>query len=303
VQRFKTLPDYLQIWPGHGAGSACGKALGAVPSSVLGYEKLFNPALRFEEEDNFVAWLLKGQPEAPRYFAEMKRVNKEGPALLRELAKPAHLNRAALDVLLRNDAQIFDLRSAEDSALAYIRGTLNIPATAANFSSDVGWFVDYRRPLYLILPALAEAPAIIDALRAIGVDNIGGVSGPEVIDDAQSTIPSTSAPELAERLLRNGVVVVDVRGRSEYEQLHIVGARNIPLGYLPQRLHELPHDRPVVVHCASGRRSHIAASLLHAAGFDNVINLDDKIDRWSKLLLVESGQADAHAAVAATAEN
>jgi len=86
VQRFKALPDYLQIWPGHGAGSACGKALGAIPSTTLGYEKLFNPAFQFTDEAAFVDWLLSGQPEAPRYFAQMKRVNKLGPALLCDLS-------------------------------------------------------------------------------------------------------------------------------------------------------------------------------------------------------------------------
>ena len=93
VARFKELPDYLQIWPGHGAGSACGKALGAIPSTTLGYEKLFNPAFQFDAEDAFVAWLLAGQPEAPRYFAQMKKVNKEGPALLATLPSPTHIDR------------------------------------------------------------------------------------------------------------------------------------------------------------------------------------------------------------------
>ena len=82
AERFKTLPDYLQVWPAHGAGSACGKGLGAIPSSTVGYEKLFNPALQFADEDSFVKYILADQPEAPKYFAVMKRVNKEGPKVL-----------------------------------------------------------------------------------------------------------------------------------------------------------------------------------------------------------------------------
>jgi hydroxyacylglutathione hydrolase len=93
LQRIRTMPGYLQIWPGHGAGSACGKALGAVPSTTLGYELLFNPAFQQTDEDSFVAWLLDGQPEAPRYFGQMKRVNKAGPALLADLRPPARLDR------------------------------------------------------------------------------------------------------------------------------------------------------------------------------------------------------------------
>ena len=79
AERFKSLPDYLQVWPAHGAGSACGKGLGAIPSSTVGYEKLFNPALQFSDEEEFVQYILADQPEAPKYFAVMKRVNKEGP--------------------------------------------------------------------------------------------------------------------------------------------------------------------------------------------------------------------------------
>jgi hydroxyacylglutathione hydrolase len=91
LQRIKELPDYLQLWPGHGAGSACGKDLGAVPSSTLGYEKLFNWAFSYEDEDLFVSELLAGQPEPPRYFAMMKHLNKEGPPVLGRLALPEHL--------------------------------------------------------------------------------------------------------------------------------------------------------------------------------------------------------------------
>src|SRR5690606_5564974 len=91
IQRLKAMPDYLQIWPGHGAGSACGKGLGAIPTSTLGYEKLFNPAFQFTDEAEFAAWLLEDQPETPRYFGQMKRVNKAGPALLSSLAAPRRL--------------------------------------------------------------------------------------------------------------------------------------------------------------------------------------------------------------------
>src|SRR5688500_5682532 len=91
IQRLKTMPDYLQVWPGHGAGSACGKALVSMPSSTLGYEKLFNPAFQCGGEDDFVRWLLTDQPEMPRYFAQMKRVNKRGPTLLKDVRSPQRL--------------------------------------------------------------------------------------------------------------------------------------------------------------------------------------------------------------------
>ena len=287
VAQFKALPDYLQIWPGHGAGSACGKALGAIPSTTLGYEKLFNPAFQFEGEDAFVDWLLDGQPEVPRYFAQMKRTNKQGPALLATLPEPAHLDQAALDAALEAQEFVVDLRSAEDYGRAGIPDAINIAAADNSFLTYVGWFADYAKPVYLIVPSLAEAPGLIDALRSIGVDNIAGYFGPAAVRRRITALPGITAHQLAQRLPHNRLLIVDVRGRSEYQEQHIVGARHIPLGFLPQRLEQIPRDHTVVVQCASGYRSSIAASLLRARGFDNVVNLTDSVEVWSKELATE----------------
>src|SRR5690606_13065767 len=128
LQRFKReMPDYVQIWPGHGAGSACGKSLGAVPQSTLGYEKLFNWALTIEDEDEFVEAVLAGQPEPPKYFAEMKRVNKEGPRVLGGFRLPARLSEARLPALLEQGALVVDARHAADFAAGHVPGTINIP--------------------------------------------------------------------------------------------------------------------------------------------------------------------------------
>ncbi len=295
VARFKALPDYLQIWPGHGAGSACGKALGAIPSTTLGYEKLFNPAFRFGDqpgsennnEDAFVTWLLEGQPEAPRYFAQMKRVNKQGPALPATLPQPVHLGQAALDAALAEQAFIVDLRSTGDALRGSVPGALNIAAENNTFLTYIGWFADYAQPVYLIVPSLEEAPACITALRSIGVDHIAGYFGPDAVTGHSAPMPTITAHELAERRPRNGLLIVDVRGRSEFEEEHIVGARNIPLGYLPEHLAQIPHDRTVVVQCSTGYRSAIAASLLAAHGYDNIVNLTDGVETWSQALATE----------------
>ena len=152
VARFKDMPDYLQIWPAHGAGSACGKALGAIPSTTLGYEKLFNPAFQLENEDAFVAWLLDGQPEAPFYFAQMKKVNKEGPMLLNNLDGLTKLDRASLDAIVQSGALVIDLRAKEEFAKAHIAGTINVPMTSQGYINYIGWFVNYDEPVYIIVP-------------------------------------------------------------------------------------------------------------------------------------------------------
>ncbi|MCL4834421.1 MAG: MBL fold metallo-hydrolase [Caldilineaceae bacterium] len=292
VQRFKEMADYLQIWPGHGAGSACGKALGAIPSTTLGYEKLFNPAFQFEKESEFVAWLLSDQPEAPFYFAQMKKVNKIGPALLRALPLPTNFDRATLDAVIEDGGQIFDLRNRGQFAATHAPGAVNIPADNSGFVTWIGWLVDYERPVYVLLPSIDSEQAILRDLHSIGIDYIPGYFSPEVLSHRTQALPVITARQLAQRLPLNGLQILDVRGKGEYADKHIVGARHIPLGYLPQRLAELPKDRTIITLCASGYRSQIAASLLQAAGFEDVLSLNEGEECWSRFLPTESGASN-----------
>ncbi|HRE47237.1 MAG TPA: MBL fold metallo-hydrolase [Aggregatilineales bacterium] len=280
VQRFKSLPDYLQILPGHGAGSACGKALGAIPSTTLGYEKLFNPAFQFTDEDAFVRWLLDGQPEAPRYFAQMKSVNKAGAALLRTLPHPAPMDKTALRAAIQNGDLVIDLRARNDFAEAHLPGTISIPAASRNFTTYVGWFVDYTRPTYLILDRGAVLPDMLTALRGIGVDQVSGYALADRILDEGETLPTITVPELAARLPSEVITILDVRGQSEFCEGHIAGAQHLPLGDLPLRLDALPKDHLIVAQCSSGYRSQIAASWLRAKGFTNVVTLGEGKRVW-----------------------
>ncbi len=291
VQRFQSLPDYLQIWPGHGAGSACGKALGAIPSTTLGYEKLFNPAFQIRNEDAFVTWLLDGQPEAPIYFAQMKKVNKQGPALLRSLPMPDNFDRATLDSVIADGGQVFDLRNRGQFASTHAPGTVNIPADNSTFVTYMGWLVDYDRPLYVLLPSIDSELEVLRDLRAIGIDYVPGYFSPEVLTHRTQALPVVTARELAKRLPQNGLTILDVRGKSEYATKHIIGARHIPLGYLARHLESLPTDSTIVTQCASGYRSQIAASLLQAVGFDNVLSLNEGEECWTRFLPTESGAA------------
>lgn len=286
VQRIKDLPDYLQIWPGHGAGSACGKSLGAIPSTTLGYEKLFNPAFQIDDEADFAAWLLDGQPEAPNYFAQMKKVNKVGPQILEKSDEPNKLNRADLDEVLAQDALVIDLRSQRQYAKAHVLGTINVPF-GNSFVNYAGGLVEYDKPLYAILPAKFALKDLLQALQSIGVDSMAGYFSKDVINSTDHVLPQIDANNLAERLAQNGLVIVDVRAESEFNEGHIQGATHIPLGYLPQRVIELPQDRTIVTQCASGYRSQIAASILRRYGLRDVINLTSDTETWAKVLPIE----------------
>lgn len=289
VARFKALPDYLQVWPGHGAGSACGKALGALPSTTLGYEKLFNPAFQFAEEEAFVRWLLDGQPEPPKYFAQMKKVNKQGPALIRSLPAPVNFDRHTLNEVVEDGGQVFDLRNRGQFTFAHVPGTVNVPADNNTYVTYLGWLVDYERPVYLLLPSVDAEHGVLDDLRSIGIDDVPGYFSPEVAAHDTQALPVITAKELAKRLPKNGILILDVRGKSEFTEQHVVGARHIPLGYLTDRLQEIPREQPVITQCASGYRSQIAASLLQANGFENVVAMNEGQECWAKWLPTVAG--------------
>jgi hydroxyacylglutathione hydrolase len=303
LQRFKQLPDHIQLWPGHGAGSACGKALGAVPSSTLGYEKLVNWGLLVEDEDEFVRMVLAGQPEPPAYFAQMKRINRDGPSILGGFPRPARLPAARVEALVREGAAVVDTRPAAAFAAAHVPGTINLPLDKS-FSTWAGWLVPYDRDFYLI--ADADCAHCVDGavrdLAMIGLDRVAGWLGADALDawtaagGALGTVAQISVPELAARVEAGDVAVVDVRGRAEWEAGHLPGVENVPVGYLAERLAELPRDRPLVLHCQGGGRSSIAASVLRANGFDNVVNLVGGFGEWQRQgLPVERSAADAAA--------
>ncbi len=290
LRRFKNeQPDWLQIWPGHGAGSACGKGLSAVPQSTVGYERRFNWAFSIDDEDEFVRAVLEGQPEPPKYFAQMKRINKVGPQVLGGFQKPRELPSDELAARLDAGALVIDTRRAARFAEGHVPGTLNIPLDKS-FNTWAGWLVPYDRDFYLITDqdcASCAEEAARD-LAMIGLDRLAGYFRGDAVERwarggrKLATVPQQDSAALAARINVGEVAVIDVRGRGEWEGGHIPGVKNIPLGYLEDHLHEIPTDRPVVVHCQSGARSAIAASLLQARGLGNVINLTGGFAGWEK---------------------
>lgn len=289
LERFKQYPDWLQIWAGHGAGSACGKGLSAVPHSTVGYERRFNWAFGDMEETSFVRAVLAGQPEPPKYFAEMKRINKEGPRVLNGFRRPDRLLVSLIESVLDSGSIVVDTRSAADFQAGHLPGVLNIPLNNS-FSTWAGWLLPFDRDFYLIVDS--QCTRCIDQavrdLAIIGLDRVAGYFGSEVVDRwtkggrELSTVPQITSSELAQRMAAGVVAVLDVRGQNEWETGHLPGVDNIPLGYLTDRLDELPRDRALVVHCQSGARSAIAASLLRAKGLTNVVNLSGGFADWQR---------------------
>jgi hydroxyacylglutathione hydrolase len=306
LQRFREFPDYLQIWPGHGAGSACGKALGAIPSTTIGYERRTNWGLANVGEDDFVAQVLAGQPEPPAYFAEMKRINKEGPRLLHGFHRPERLTGEDLLHLAKNGATVIDTRPWSEFAVGHVPGTINIPLNKS-FTTWAGWLVPYDRDFHLIVDdgCAGCLDVAVRDLAMIGLDRVAGVFGSDALAALASsrmleTVAQVSASELRTHLDAGSASVVDVRGELEWNAGHLKNAVHIPLGDLAERQAPLPKSRTIVLQCQSGARSAIATSLLLARGVRNVANLVGGIEalRAAGFPIVRDGRTNTRSEVA-----
>lgn len=282
LERFKKLPDYLQLWPAHGAGSACGKALGAIPSSTVGYEKQFNWALRFDSDDGFTESLLDGQPEPPYYFAVMKHVNKVGIELIKNLPKVNVVSSAEeVEALLAAGHQVLDTRPHEQFGEGHIRGTINIPLNNS-FTNWAGWLIDYEKPLYVLIDP-TKLEEVLIALRSIGIDQVHGYANvAEVMKEANDLQSyDTITPTEAQALIDNDeVYLIDVRNQSEVDEGSIDKMQHIMLGTVLRRIEEVKTDKKIIVQCQAGGRSAIAAGLLQANGIENVVNMAGGYSRW-----------------------
>ncbi len=282
LKRFRELPGYVQVWPAHGAGSACGKALGAVPASTVGYELATNWAFQIDDEQAFVDELLSGQPEPPYYFANMKTMNRAGADVLGELPDPPELEAEELARLQEEGAQVVDARSRYAYAGGHIPKSQSIPFDTG-FSNWAGWTLSYERPIVLVA-APAERAEIVKMLVRIGLDQIEGYL-PSIQPWADAGRPlvrieQIEATDLAPSL--DQYAILDVRSQSEFEDAHIPGAVNIHAGRLHRKQEEIPSGRPLVVHCQSGYRSIIACGQLERMGITNVRNLVGGFERWEQ---------------------
>ncbi|MEN2982115.1 MAG: rhodanese-like domain-containing protein [Thermus sp.] len=284
-EKFLTLPDHVQVWPGHGAGSACGKALGALPATTVGYERRhawWAEYLERDDEEGFVRALLQGQPEAPTYFKEMKRMNRDGMPILGGIPHPGRLTKAQFERYLREGAILVDTRDKFAFAGGHLKGAINIPA-GKNFATWAGWLLPYDRPLVLLAHP-SEVEALTRALIRIGLDEVVGYipSLQGYADGELETVPQITAKEAKALWERGEAVVLDVRGRDEYLAGHIPGALNLHAGRVLAHLDKLPKAKPLIVHCVGGDRSSTAISALLAHGFQNALNLTGGIRAWQQ---------------------
>lgn len=282
-EKFLALPDFVQVWPGHGAGSACGKALGAVDSTTVGYEKLvawWSTFLHSNDEAGFVKALLEGQPDAPTYFGRMKRQNRAGPALLGERAPLQQFEANALREQLEGEAVLIDTRPRDVFVKGAVPGSLHIPA-GKSFATWAAWAIDPKtsdKGVILLAGDEERANELRDKLARIGIDNVVGYTTSLEGLDTQP-VPVVEPEDLDEL---GDPFILDVRTKSEYEAGNIPGAVQLHGGRVLWDLDKLPKDRPIVTHCQSGARSAVIASALRSAGFQDVLELEGSYEAWKR---------------------
>ncbi|MCY4778958.1 MBL fold metallo-hydrolase [Sphingobacterium sp. UT-1RO-CII-1] len=283
IKRFSQLPEYIQVWPGHGAGSACGKSLGAVPSSTVGYEKIRNWAFQYENnEQGFINYLLEGQPEPPRYFAMMKHLNKVNRPLLVEVPKHVRLSTEDFNSAQAHGLKVIDTRDKVAFAQGYIPGSLNIQNNNS-FSTWMGWQLNYEEQFILVADD-ADMEDLTRKLMRIGMDNIYGyISDVHELGITLDKADVINVTEFKTFLDKEDTQIVDVRGSTEYETAHIEGADNIFVGTLQNNLDQFDKENLIVIHCQAGDRSAIAYSILKKNGFKNVKNYSGGMKEWKAL--------------------
>ncbi|SCZ58990.1 MBL fold metallo-hydrolase [Thiohalomonas denitrificans] len=271
----KILPlgDQTIVYPAHGAGSVCGAGLADRDFSTIGYERHHNPALQ-QGRDEFVRERLNEHHYQPPYFRQMETVNRQGPAVLGHLPTPRPLGVEAFVEAASAGMLTIDIREPEAISGALVPGSLAIPL--GMLPSFAGWYLPYDRDIGLIVAHPGDIEPAVRSLVRLGYDRLvawlnEGLHGWEMSGREYQTVPALYAGELKARM--EGQVpftLLDVRGRSEIEQAAMPGATEIYLGELPQRLNEIPPQRPITTFCGSGRRSIIASSILLQHGFAEV---------------------------------
>ncbi len=269
LERFSKLPDEMEIWPGHGAGSFCGKSLSSVPQSTLKDEKERNKAFQFHnDEPGFVKYILEGQPEPPKYFAVMKQWNREPRSLLIEVPKRTALSKEEFLQAQRDGLAIIDTRKKEIVAKGFIAGSLHIEGNKS-FSTFMGWLLDYHQQ-YILIADKDDIDELTRKLMRIGMDNMYGyVTDIGSLGQKLEKFSVADSNEVL-RAIGSSTQIIDVRTPSEFNAGHVKGAGNIALASLEENLGQIKTDKPVIVHCKSGTRAAMAYSILRKNGFKDV---------------------------------
>jgi hydroxyacylglutathione hydrolase len=282
------LPDYVEVYPAHGAGSLCGRAMGAKRTSTIGYERKFNTMLQIQEKSAFIKSLTENMPPAPDHFSRCSDINRHGPTRIAQLPVMEELNANQFEERMSDPAYVvLDTRSYHAFAGQHLPGAWHLDLNG-NFPTFAGWVLPTDKDILLVADDYSKAQQAITWARRVGVDRIvayldGGIVAWATAGLKSSSLKLISAEELHDMISGEfDFVLVDVRAPQEYEDSHIKGAINIPVADLRTRYKELDKDKRTVVICSSGNRSGLGASILEQHGFVDLYNVAGGMTGYSK---------------------
>lgn len=280
------LPDEVEVYPAHGAGSMCGRNMSKETSSTIGEQRKFNYALKPMSKEEFVTMMTADLPEAPIYFPRDAEINRSGARGLSELQPPQALTPQQVAEYQKQGDVLLDVRSAADFGVAHVPGSVNI-GLGGQFAMWAGSLIPLSAAIVVIADTGAQIDECVVRLARVGIENVkgfleGGVQSWRDADLPVETIPQVSVAELKERLADGELQIVDVRRPGEYVNGHVPRALNAPLASLDKSLGPLPLEKNklTAVICAGGYRSSAAASLLQKQGFSNLINVSGGTGAW-----------------------
>jgi len=273
------LPDFCEVLPAHGAGSLCGRAMGAKQHSTIGYERKYNAALQIKDKAEFIKSLTEDMPPAPDHFSRCSDINRFGPALLSELPKMKELSPGNFKMMLESeDVIVVDTRSYLAFGSQHIPGSWSLDFNG-NLPTFAGWVLPTDKDLLVVCDSYEQALSTNVWLRRVGQDRIvgyldGGMVGWAVSGYLTNQVTQLSAEDLHDLVTGSSkFVLIDTRAPREYEDNHIEGAINIPVADLRQRYTELNPEDTIILICSSGNRSSLAASILGQHGFKSLYNV------------------------------
>mgnify|MGYP001152958048 CR=1 FL=1 len=273
-----TLPDFCEVYPAHGAGSLCGRAMGAKRTSTIGYERKYNAALQIATKEEFIKSLTTNMPAAPDHFSRCSAINGKGPALVRELPALAPMAPSQFrKAMEKKNTIVLDIRSYEAFGGQHIPGAYHVDF-GGNFATFAGWILPPNQDLLIVAESPAQARDAAVWLKRVGLDNAVGYLDGGMFAWAKSGLPTNHVAQLSSKevhkMMTTGgqLSLVDVRAVGEFQARHIDGAVNVPAPELRTRYKELAKSRPVALICSTGHRSSLGAALLKQRGFADVRN-------------------------------
>ena len=285
LRKIEIIGDHVEVYPAHGAGSLCGKSLSSKLSSTIGTERMYNPALQLQPQENFTNTFLSGMLEAPDHFRRCSEINRQGPSLLAKLSQPIGYAPYEFLQLLESGHVVVDSRDQLPFAAAHIPGAYGL-SLQGNFATFCGWVLPPDKPLLLVLESLDDLSRALQGLHSVGMDNVVGYLEGNMTAWAASglktaRLESISTMELKERLDQDELILIDTRLQSEWDEMHIANSIHAPVHDVRTRYAEWMGDKPAAFICNTGSRSLLAASLmLKYSGMINVINVIGGTDAW-----------------------